>query len=92
MNAMCPRRLTAALSYITKWARGTWEPLYRNAMCVELVARGIPFECEKVFSVKYREKTVGVHRLDLSRSRRIVIELKAVKTLEPMHDAQLLLI
>ena len=31
---------------------GYMEPLYRNAMCVELAARGIPFECEKLFAVK----------------------------------------
>jgi GxxExxY protein len=74
---------------MTKWGRNL-EPVYKNSMCVELAARGIPFECEKVFSVKYRGKTVGVHRLDLVVRGCIAIELKAVKTLEPMHHAQLM--
>ena len=38
---------------------GYGESIYMNAFCVELLARKIPFECEKPFVVKYRDRPVG---------------------------------
>ncbi len=69
---------------------GYGESIYRNAFSVELLARRIPFDCEKVFVVKYRGRPVGMHRLDLIVRGRVVIELKAVKALDRAHEAQLL--
>jgi GxxExxY protein len=69
---------------------GYQEPPYGNAMCIELAARGIPFECQKVFAIKYRGKLVGTHRLDLVIRGCIVVELKAVKVPERVHQAQLM--
>lgn len=66
------------------------ESIYLNAFCVELLARRIPFEREKPFAIKYRDRPVGVHRLDLIVRERVVVELKAVKALKRVHDAQAL--
>ena len=69
---------------------GYQEQLYANAMFIELAARGIPFECEKVFTIKYRERPVGRHWLDLVVRGCIVVEIKAVKAPERVHQAQLM--
>lgn len=69
---------------------GFMEPLYSNAMAIELKARGIPFERERIITVKYRNEPVGIHRLDYVIRGCIVLELKAVKALEPVHQAQLM--
>lgn len=69
---------------------GFGEPIYKNAFCVELLARRIPFETEKRFSVKYRDKPVGTHKLDLIVRERVVVELKAVKMLKRVHEAQVI--
>lgn len=69
---------------------GYGESIYTNAFCVELLARQIPFEREKAFVVKYRGRPVGTHRLDLIVRDRIVVELKAVKMLKRVHEAQVL--
>jgi GxxExxY protein len=69
---------------------GFLEPLYANAMDVELRSRGIPYEREKVVTVKYRGESIGLHRLDFVIRNCIVLELKAVKVLEPAHQAQLM--
>ena len=66
---------------------GYMEPLYSRAMCIELEFRGIPYKCERVFPVTYRERAIGTHRLDLVIRDCIVVELKAVKALEPVHRA-----
>jgi len=54
------------------------------------LARTIPFETEKSFVLRYRDRPVGRHRLDLIVGGRVVVELKAVKALERAHEAQLL--
>ena len=63
---------------------------YRNAFCLELSARNIPFECEKSVTVQYRDRPVAVHRLDLVVRGCVVVELKAVKMLKRVHEAQVL--
>jgi GxxExxY protein len=69
---------------------GFGESIYKNAFCVELLARQIPFECEKSFVIRHRDRPVGTHRLDLIVRERVVIELKAVKMLKRVHEAQVL--
>ena len=50
----------------------------------------IPFECEKVVTVHYRDRPVALHRLDLVVRGCVVVELKAVKLLKRVHEAQVL--
>jgi len=69
---------------------GFLESTYQNAFCVELVAQQVPFECQRSITVEYRGRPVAVHRLDLVVHGCIVVELKAVKTLERVHEAQVL--
>ena len=69
---------------------GFHEVTYRNALCLELQAQNIPFECERTFVVRYRGKPVSSHRLDLVVRGCVVIELKAVRMLERAHEAQVL--
>lgn len=69
---------------------GFLEPTYRNAFCLELSAQKIPFECERSVTVLYRGRPVSVHRLDLVVRGRVVVELKAVKLLKRVHEAQVL--
>lgn len=69
---------------------GYGESIYKNAFCVELLARKIPLECEKPFIVKYRDRPVGTHHLDLIVRDRVLVELKAVKMLKRVHEAQVL--
>jgi len=69
---------------------GFLEPTYKNAFCLELSEQKIPFECEKTVTVRYRDRPVATHRLDLVVRNCIVVELKAVKMLKPVHEAQVL--
>jgi GxxExxY protein len=69
---------------------GFLEPTYKNAFCLELSAQKIPFECEKPVTVVYRDRPIATHRLDLVVRGCIVVELKAVKILKPVHEAQVL--
>ena len=63
------------------------ESVYENALALELAARGIGFERQLAVRILCRDSEVGLHRLDLLVAALIVVELKAVKTLEDVHFA-----
>jgi GxxExxY protein len=69
---------------------GLLENIYSKAVCLELLAADIPFECEKQIPVEYRGKLLCHQRLDLVVSGLVVVEIKCVQRLDPVHQAQLL--
>ena len=69
---------------------GFLEQVYEQALCVELRLRGIPFERQKPAKVEYKGEYVGEGRLDLLVNDRLVVELKAVREVAPIHTAVVL--
>lgn len=81
------RIIGAAIAVHTALGPGFLEAIYEAAICLELEATGIAFERQKPVAVRYRGEVVGEHRLDLLVERRVVVELKAIKEIEPVHFA-----
>ena len=69
---------------------GFFEPIYHNALWIEFGASGIAFESEKRVVVQYRGQSVGAQRLDFVVADAVVVEIKAVKELEPIHFVQVM--
>jgi GxxExxY protein len=69
---------------------GFGENVYERALCIELDLRGISFSRQPVTAVSYKGHCVGEGRLDLLVGDRLVVELKALPALAPVHTAQLL--
>ena len=69
---------------------GMLELIYARALCLELEATGIAFEREKPYPVRYRGQLLCEQRLDFVISGAIVLEIKSVEQLGPIHHAQLL--
>lgn len=68
---------------------GFLEPVYRPAFAIELTARGIPFECEVGLQVRYRGEILPVgYRADFICFGEVLVELKALRTLGPIEEAQ----
>ncbi len=64
------------------------EEVYEESLCEELRISGIPFQRQPSFAVNYKGKKVGEGRLDLLVGECLVVELKAVSALAPVHSAQ----
>ena len=62
--------------------------VYFRAFCVELTREGIPFEEQKVIQVTYRGVPIHTHRIDLLVGGQVIVELKAVARIEPIHISQ----
>lgn len=70
---------------------GYFERIYEEALCEEFISRGIAFEKQKEIAVYYKGKVLASnYRLDLVVEDSVVIELKAVDRLLPIHEAQVI--
>jgi GxxExxY protein len=69
---------------------GFREPIYEEATCLRLGSLGLRFARQQAVSVKYREWQIPGQRIDLIVENCLILELKAVKRLEPIHHAVLL--
>jgi GxxExxY protein len=70
---------------------GLLESAYEECLCYELAQLGIRFERQKPLPVKYKSVNLDCgYRLDLVIEDRIIVELKAVESVLPIHEAQLL--
>ncbi len=67
---------------------GLLEMIYGRAVCLELAAAGISFEPEKHCPVMYRGQLLCHQRLDLVVAGQVILEIKAVDRLSPVHHAQ----
>jgi GxxExxY protein len=67
---------------------GFLECIYENSLKIEFRKRGINAEFQKEVDIFYDEELVGTHKLDILVNGELVVELKAVKTLEDIHFAQ----
>jgi GxxExxY protein len=67
---------------------GLLESAYEECLARELAIRGLPFERQKPVPVTYKDvKLECGYRIDLLVDGTVVVELKAVDALAPIHDA-----
>lgn len=70
---------------------GLPETVYEEALALELTTRRIPFERQKAINASYKGQLLqATFRLDFLVAGELILELKAVEDLSPVHDAQLL--
>jgi len=68
---------------------GFLESVYQNALALELRKAGMKIECEKKIQVTYDGVVVGDFAADMLINGSVLIENKAVQTLAPAHEVQL---
>ena len=69
---------------------GLLESAYERALCVELRAVGLRFERQTPVLLRYKGLEIGEYRLDLLVENAVVVEVKSVDRLDPIHEAQVL--
>jgi GxxExxY protein len=70
---------------------GLLESSYEECLVYELEERGLMVERQKPVIVIYKGKEIGCgYRLDLLVENQVIVEIKSVETLVPVHEAQIL--
>ena len=81
------RIIGAAIAVHKALGPGFLESAYEEALAIEFTCRGIVFERQKGLPVFYRGQKIAEHRLDFLVESCVVVELKAISSLEDIHFA-----
>lgn len=87
VDQLTERIIGAAIRVHTELGPGFLESLYEEALSTELRMLGVDFERQKPVPIFYRGHAIGEHRVDVLVARSVVVELKAIVTLEKVHFA-----
>jgi GxxExxY protein len=91
INRITEQIIGAAIEVHRALGPGLLESVYEDCMVVELKLRDLPFEYQKSITLQYKGYPVGTElRIDLLVAELVVVELKSVALLLPVHEAQLL--
>ncbi|MFN0146771.1 MAG: GxxExxY protein [Dehalococcoidia bacterium] len=82
------RVIGAAIEVHSTLGPGFLESAYEEALSVELRLRAIPFARQVAVELGYKGEAIGPARLDFLVGGRLVVELKSVETLLPVHIVQ----
>jgi GxxExxY protein len=85
------RIIGAAIEVHRTLGPGLLESAYHACLAREFSLQGIPFESQKSLPVDYKGIRLDCgYRLDFVVADKVVVELKAVDVIHPVHEAQLL--
>ena len=91
INNLTGSIIACAIEVHKVFGPGLLEKIYEECLCIELRARKIPFERQKELLIQYKDKKLDCsYRLDLLVDNKVIVELKTVEKIQPIHEAQLL--
>jgi GxxExxY protein len=80
----------AAIEVHRALGAGFLEKIYKEALCLELHARGIRLERERAVAVWYRGVAIPGQRIDLIVEQSVLVELKAASRIDIGHEAKVI--
>jgi GxxExxY protein len=91
VNRITEAIIGAAIEVHRALGPGLLESAYEECLCRELTLQGMPFERRRPLPVKYKGLQLECgYRLDVLVADAVVVEIKAVENLLPIHKAQVL--
>ncbi len=90
-EALTEKIIGAAIEVHNYWGPGLIESIYEKSLRHELALRGIEVKRQVLLHLKYKDLVLDDDfRVDLIVDGKVLVELKVVKELAPVHEAQLL--
>ena len=91
LNVLTGRIIGAAIEVHRHLGPGLLESSYMRCLQIELSTQAIPFHPQEPLPLTYKGVTIGAcYRIDLVVDRSVLVELKCVDRVVPVHKAQLL--
>jgi len=90
LDLLANTAIGAAIEMHRHLGPGYLESIYEEALAIEFRLRNLPFERQHPIGVAYKNVVVGQSRLDFLVGLRLVVEIKAVEHLLPVHRAQVI--
>jgi GxxExxY protein len=91
INELTERIIGACLEVHRELGPGLLESAYEECVCHELSRHGIAFERQRPLPVRYKDVFLELgYRLDIVIEQQVIVELKTVDRIMPVHEAQLM--
>lgn len=91
INQLTERVIGAAIEVHKELGPGLLESAYEECLCLELSKAGIAFQRQLALPINFHGVKLDCgYRLDLLVGGMVVVEIKSVKAIEPIHEAQLI--
>ena len=90
LDGLARQVIGAAIEVHRHLGPGLLEEVYEEALCMEFDLRKIPFMRQERVGISYKGRPVGKGKLDLLVGGRLIVELKSVEKLAPIHSAQII--
>ena len=88
VNDITHKIIGCAMQVHNTLGNGFQEVIYQRALEIEMRIAGLEFVREMEMPIFYREELIGTRRVDFFVAGLIMVELKALEKLEPVHKAQ----
>jgi GxxExxY protein len=91
VNVLTKEIIGAAIEVHRHLGPGLLESVYKQCLAKELLLRAIPYHCEWPLPLEYKGLRMNCgYRIDLLVNNTVVVEIKSVEAIAPVHEAQLL--
>lgn len=90
LEELAHKTIGACIAVHKELGPGLLEGAYTKALVEELKFQQLPFDVEYIVPVTYRGAVICHQRLDAFVDRRLVVEIKSVDRLNPLHQAQVI--
>ncbi|RPI48238.1 MAG: GxxExxY protein [Acidobacteria bacterium] len=91
INKITHEIIGAGIEVHSAFGPGMLESAYEKCFVYELAERGFFVESQVVLPLRYKQITIDAgYRLDVRVERQVIVEVKAVEQVLPVHKAQLL--
>jgi GxxExxY protein len=89
-NTLSRRVIGCAIEVHRHLGPGLMESVHETCMCEELASAGLLFDRQRRVPVVYKGRTLDeYYQMDLIVEQTLVLEIKAVHQIHPIHEAQL---
>ena len=88
VNVLTSKIIGSAIEVHRSLGPGLLESAYHNCLARELELSGIPFRSKMPLPLVYKGIEVKAYQVDLLVADTVVVEIKAISSLAPIHDAQ----
>lgn len=91
INEITREVIGAAIEVHRHLGPGLLESAYQECLARELIVRGVPFQRERPLPLEYKGIRLECgYRIDLLIAGLVVVEVKSIDAIAPVHEAQLL--
>ena len=88
-NGLTRRIIGCAIEVHRHLGPGLLESVYEACMYDELTSVGLPFLSQRSFPVRYKDPALDQHfKVDIIVADTVILEIKAVHVIHPLHEAQ----